>query len=91
MRQITKTTLMSDDLNKFVRRNDAQIIEADVLYVLKVNYKAGNWELFVSSLSHKAVFVSALLLCVSNKHINFPYNFNTLSSRQVMRIKKIIY
>ena len=26
----------------------------------------------------------------SDQHINSPYNFNTLSSRQVMRIKKII-
>ena len=25
----------------------------------------------------------------SDQHMNFPYNFNTLSSRQVMRIKKI--
>ena len=27
---------------------------------------------------------------ISDQHINSPYNFNTLSSRQVMRIKKII-
>ena len=26
----------------------------------------------------------------SNKYVNYPYNFNTLWSRQVMRIKKII-
>ena len=26
----------------------------------------------------------------SDYHVNSPYNFNTLSSRQVMRIKKII-
>ena len=27
---------------------------------------------------------------ISGQHINSPYNFNTLSSSQVMRIKKII-